>query len=233
MQPGRAETIRYHQELFSGQSLSSASWLQQPSPLVMRALDWLAPTGELRVLDLGCGIGRHSLPIARCLGERCRIVAVDLLPIAAHRLMELATVQQVAHCIQAVVADFEAYAFESSSLDFVVACSVLEHASSEAAFRRTLDRAANATRPGGLHALVIGTDKVERTSCGQSSPALVEFPLCRATALAHIEAVYAGWTILELSGGDFVVHESRQQQAYELHTHCVRVLARRDAPRRS
>ena len=42
--------------------------------MIRQALDWLAPTADERVLDLFCGLGNFSLPLARRVA---RVVGVE------------------------------------------------------------------------------------------------------------------------------------------------------------
>ena len=44
--------------------------------------------GSLSVLDLGCGTGKQSVPIARIIGNKGSLVSVDVSPEALHYLNE-------------------------------------------------------------------------------------------------------------------------------------------------
>ncbi len=50
-------------------------WFQDPE----RILDGLVREGQT-VLDLGCGMGYFTLPLARMVGKQGRVIAVDLQP---------------------------------------------------------------------------------------------------------------------------------------------------------
>ncbi len=61
----------------------SDSWLQKPIRTVLGILPLFDAYKELRVLDLGCGVGRNSICVAKtCQNINCTVDCVDLLEIA-------------------------------------------------------------------------------------------------------------------------------------------------------
>jgi len=231
-QPGRGETLRYHQEFYRDHRVfEPGSWLYRPSPFVLRSLNELPRERSVVVYDLGCGVGRHTIPIARAVAAGSQVIGMDLLPIAATQLEANAAAAGVSDKVQAVVADLELVTFPTGSADLMVGCSALEHVSSFRAFEELLGRLQVATRVGGLHCLVIGSDKYEVDSAGVTRPALVEFRLSTDEVTRLLHRRYADWTWLENSRGTFTVDESRDGAAYQLHSTCVRLLARRTCQR--
>lgn len=229
---GREETLRYHEEFYRRHRLfEPGSWLQHPSRFVLRALDRLDPARPVIVYDLGCGVGRHTIPIAQAVPAGSQVIGVDLLPVAAAQLEANAAAAGVSEKVRAVVADLELVSLPTGSADLIVGCSALEHVSSFPAFDELLSRMQEATRVGGLHCLVIGSDKFEVDSDGISRPARVEFPLATDELTALLQRRYADWAWLDSSRGTFVVEEARDRASYELHSTCTRLLVRRPGAR--
>ena len=225
---GRRETVRYHQEFYASHELfEEGSWLHKPSPYVLRSLDAVERPAPLHVLDLGCGVGRHTLPIAQRLPEGSFVVGMDLLPLAAERLTRNAAEAGLGHLIQAVVADLDHVALAAESIDLLVSVSALEHSRDMSALERLLSQCRRATRPGGVHCLIMGTDKIEVDADGNSRPAQVEFPLTSADGRVALEQGYADWETLSFTTAAFSVDEERDGEAYTLHATNLRLTARR------
>lgn len=72
--------------------------------------DWIfqhLEAGEgMSVLELGCGSGHQTIPLAQTLGEKGRILAVDVSPEALSRLAESAADAGVRHRIELLEVDF-------------------------------------------------------------------------------------------------------------------------------
>jgi SAM-dependent methyltransferase len=102
-----------------------------------------APTA--RALDLGCGAGRHALPLVR---SGWGVVGVDLswpmLTAAASRAREEATHRR----LQLVLSPMDALPIRARSIDLVIAHGVWNLARSAAEFRRALAEAARVARLG-------------------------------------------------------------------------------------
>lgn len=231
MNPGRTETIRYHETLYREHRVfAPGSWLHKPAAFVMAAASRLGESQPRRVLDLGCGAGRHSIPIALKLHPQSQVVAVDLLPEALSALHNAAAEYGVCHKLQTTQADFVSFDYQPDQYDLIVSCSAIEHSASEAEFAAVLAKMACATAPGGFNCLVIGTGKTEILNSGQRRPALVEFELPATRAVAHLESTYASWEVVEQSQSTFKVSESRGHENYELESHCIRYLVRKPNP---
>lgn len=113
----------------------------------------IAP-GE-RVLDLGCGFGRHAFEAYR---RGAHVVAVDrsadeVSQVAAvFRAMEAAGEVQADPTARAVRADLLALPFPDASFDAVMASEVLEHIPDD---ERALAEVARVVRPGGRVAVTV------------------------------------------------------------------------------
>jgi ubiquinone/menaquinone biosynthesis C-methylase UbiE len=78
----------YHEKCFENYRLyQRGSWLHKPIQLVIDLMDSLDRHKPLQVLDLGCGVGRNSIPLARMVqSSGGRVRCVDLLDKALVKL---------------------------------------------------------------------------------------------------------------------------------------------------
>lgn len=224
----RDETRRYHRDLFAACAPDPGGWAARPSPHVLRAID--AVHGLRTAVDLGCGDGRHALPLAEAVGPGGRVVAVDLLPDALDRLVARATTAGLAGRIEPLEADLEHLDLGEATADLVLACSALEHVSSPTALDVVLARIARAVSPGGIACLLVLADRREVLPDGTVRPALVELPLAGTEAAAAVDRAFDGWERVEHSAGVQRADETRADEAYVLEGRMLRWTLRRPAP---
>ncbi|MGA8297568.1 MAG: class I SAM-dependent methyltransferase [Acidimicrobiales bacterium] len=123
----------------------------------------------LRVLDLGCGSGRHSFA---ALKRGADVVALDRSRAEIDSVIEMTAAMDEAGEIDrsvvraAVVADIGRLPFASSSFDRVFASEVFEHLSDDAQAMREVARI---VRPGGLVAVTVPRAGPERANWAVSS----------------------------------------------------------------
>lgn len=224
---GREETRRYHEELYSSpEGRDPDAWLNRPAPIVMDALRHLDRSGPVLAYDLGAGVGRHTIPLARTLPTGSRVVAVDLLDTAIEGLKERAARETVADVVLPVVADLETCTPSHGDADLVVAVSTLEHVSSREAFTAMLRRWRDATAPGGVHVLVVATDRREIHDDGER-PALAEMLLTSEETEDLLDEAYDGWAVHRRDASEFGVTETRGSETYELRSRNVRRVVQR------
>lgn len=86
----REEEKKYHDDCYANAELfKPGSWLHKPVKTIMDLLDLLDNQTEMNVLDLGCRVGRNSIPIAqRFFQKDATITCVDLLESAMIKLEE-------------------------------------------------------------------------------------------------------------------------------------------------
>jgi SAM-dependent methyltransferase len=110
---------------------------------LLLARSGVAP-GE-RVLEVGCGTGAATAPFAEAVGERGRVVGVDISePMLAGARKRIA--ESGLHNITVLQADAQTYRFEASSFDLITSrFGVMFFADPIAAFSNLLP----ALRPGG------------------------------------------------------------------------------------
>ena len=223
----RRETIRYHERLYGERELfAPGSWLASPARFILGALEVIQPAGKTTVLDLGCGVGRHAIPIAKQFGPSATVHCVDLLASAVGRLREYAMRYGVADQITSEVCDLENLVLAHAAYDAVVCCSCLEHMSSTRAVRVLLENAVRATRPGGVHALMVGVGH-SRVAIDSGEPLQTGFELSvdRSEFDALLRQVYSGWEF-RLTSKTWDVEETFAGAQTRLKSLCMMVCAR-------
>jgi SAM-dependent methyltransferase len=108
-------------------------------------LDCLRLTGGESVLEIGCGTGAVTLPVAKAVGAHGRVVAVDIsepmLGAARQRVGEAGV-----HNVMLLLGDAQVFAFEQAAFDVATSrMGVMFFADPVAAFRNF----AGALKPGG------------------------------------------------------------------------------------
>lgn len=123
------------------QSAGRADWLA-PEPEVEQTLALLKARGAREVLDLGCGVGRHSRLLAAAGFD---VYAADASPSG----LAYGQSQDWGRQIQWVRCAFTFLPFATTSFDFVLAWNVIYHGDRLIA-ARALAEMARVLRPGGL-----------------------------------------------------------------------------------
>jgi SAM-dependent methyltransferase len=98
-------------------------WLR-PDPLVMDFIDEMKARGVQRVLDLGCGVGRHAILLAE---QGFDVIAIDGSPSGLKYLQQTAENLNVAvDCQLGLMTDLP---LGNNSVDYVLAFNVIYHGS--------------------------------------------------------------------------------------------------------
>ena len=119
--------------------------VNQPEP-VARYVGTVAPRGDERVLDVGCGPGLLAKAFAPHVRE---YVGVDLTPAMVAKAADIARAAGIANA-RFEVGDALALPFEAASFDLALSRLALHHMSDP---RRAIQQMARALQPGGRLAL--------------------------------------------------------------------------------
>lgn len=221
----------YHSNFYQNNELfASGTWMSRPMPMVMDMLErLLAHKTELRVLDLGCGVGRHTIPIAQRLGQtNSEVIGVDLLDEAVNGLRKYAKEYQVDHIVQVEKADVEHYAIEPDHFDYIAACSCLEHVSDKRALIDAIERLQVGTRRGGIHCITMSTSVEEmEINTGRTIEPLIELNLPTAEAVALLENAYAEWNILLQEHVTQTIEEEKYDEPTQFRCELLRFAAQK------
>lgn len=119
-------------------------WLN-PDPRVLRLAQRLREAGALTALDLGCGVGRHSLALAR-LGYVTTAFDASLSGLQYTR--KLAAEDGLGLIFER--GNMNALGFPDASFDLVVSINVVYHGD-ESVVRQTLSEVKRVLKPGGVY----------------------------------------------------------------------------------
>src|SRR5579864_3187483 len=120
-----------------------ADWLE-PHPAVAAMLPELSARGASRVLDLGCGVGRHALMFAE---HGFTVDAIDGSPNGLGVLRQTAAARRLSVNLHEGLAD--ALPFPDGSFDYVLSWNVIHHGTLGDLGRR-LGEVWRVLRPAGL-----------------------------------------------------------------------------------
>jgi len=195
----REREKNYHEKLYDTYELfKKGSWLEKPMQEVLQAFAYIdqKKRKKLNVLDLGSGVGRHSIPLAQQIQGNSRVLCVDLLEKSLSKLERNAQTYNVESRIVPVQADVEEYTISENTFDFIVAVSCIEHASSEDVFKRVIQKMIEGTRKGGVHCIIMNTDIqwIDVLSEEEIEP-VVELNFKAKEALHILEEKYRDWNI--------------------------------------
>lgn len=220
----RTEEKKYHDLCYENYRLfEPGSWLHKPVKTVMDLMVEFSGQQNLNVLDLGCGIGRNSIPIAETLKNRNgKVVCVDLLESAIEKLQEYSTKFEVQQYIETVLSDIEYFNIEEDEYDVIIAVSALEHVSSEEALERKLHEMAVGTKPNGVNCIIINSNirEIERDSNVDLEP-MFEVNLVTDNMLELLDRQYRGWAIQTRLVKQLEYDIHRDEQLVSLLTDCI------------
>jgi len=122
-------------------------WADRTEAEVDRAMAMLRPQGDERVLDLACGIGRHSIELSR---RGFSVVGLDI----SADLLEIAAREAEAHSQQIEFVQVDLRELEmSDEFDLVLSLNdgAVGYFETDEENRRTFEVVARALRPQGRH----------------------------------------------------------------------------------
>jgi 2-polyprenyl-3-methyl-5-hydroxy-6-metoxy-1,4-benzoquinol methylase len=220
LERARLETANYHKLYYSQHKLfEEKSWLAQPDSDLMKLLEEKLTSGsdrirlhqsQLRILDLGCGVGRNAVPMAQALHKaqiEAEIIAVDLLHQSIDLLNQNSSKHRVGHLITGIVADNDEFVIEPQSYDLIAAISVIEHCAGKANVRKLLNAIADGLKPGGIAKIEMTTDRnVVDLDSQLPVPTYVETPLTESEVLQMLCAAFVSFA--KLSSNVFPYQET-------------------------
>lgn len=231
----RAEERVYHDQCYAEHVLfDPGSWLHKPVKTVLDLLPKLQNQEDVRMLDLGCGVGRNTIPMAEFVLNHCasgRVIGVDLLESAIEGLSAYSEQYGVAKLIRAVTSEIETYSINEGEYDFIVAVSALEHVRSEDLLRSKLFEIADGVKPDGFVCLVISTNIQECIiSTGEALDPHFEVNLQTEELQALLTEAFMGWEVIDRHVKQLNYLIERQTQPVRLSSDCLTFSARKNIP---
>jgi len=196
----RQQEKEYHDHCYEHYKLFQAgTWMHKPVQTVLEMYRMLESQPELQILDLGCGVGRNSIPLAQGLQHRAgKVVCVDLLESAIAKLYDYANEYGAAQHIDGIVSDIGSFAIERNAYDFIVAVSSLEHLASEEQFDRVLLSMIEGTKDEGIHCFIISTNISETLlESGEQIDPMYELNFSTDSLTSKLQHYYADWKLLK------------------------------------
>ncbi|MEJ9319200.1 class I SAM-dependent methyltransferase, partial [Halalkalibacterium halodurans] len=152
----RKEEKKYHDFCYENYKLfEEGSWLYKPVKTVIELLPILDERTSPKVLDLGSGVGRNSIPIAKEIkNKNGKVICVDLLDSALDKLKLYSKEYEVEEVIETMKADIGHYDIAKNEYDLIVAVSTLEHVESENVFEKVIKKMASGTKNEGINCII-------------------------------------------------------------------------------
>ncbi|MEW5924870.1 MAG: class I SAM-dependent methyltransferase [Candidatus Zixiibacteriota bacterium] len=119
-------------------------WWKKPAPEVLDLIRSLSPAEKPKVLDLGCGLGRHAIAFALA---KFSVMATDSSPTAIRHLNEWA--ESLNLSIETRVCDLLADTLSDEVFDVVLSYNVIYHGSRDQ-FARAIQRIRKLLKKSGI-----------------------------------------------------------------------------------
>ena len=226
----RESEEKSHIEMYSNDQLDRCNgWLKKPIKTVQELIPLFCAYKKLRVLDLGCGVGRNCIEVAsRYRQIDCRIDGVDILPLAIEKLNENAVEQDVSENVCGMVSSIEEYIIPNDSYDLIMALSALEHVENQELFYQKLLEIREGIFKNGIACLIINSnireyDKITK----EQVPAQFEINLPTGELQMILKEMFAGWTVLKSTVRDQQYDIPREWGISELKTRVVTLVVRK------
>lgn len=190
-----------HTEIYTKEKLyDTDTWLKKPIKTIQEIVPLLSGCRELRILDLGCGVGRNSIFLAEKLGAgiACKIDCVDILDIAIDKLNQYANEYGVSDIINGIVSSIEDYIIPEKSYDFILAVSALEHIDGEENFIKKLEEIKNGLKKNGIVCFVINSNIKEiNTETSEELEPQFEVKLPTETVQDCLNKIFSAFEIVK------------------------------------
>lgn len=193
----RAERLSHLKTYADVALFEKGTWLEKPVKAVTDLFPYLDQHSKLRILDLGSGIGRNSIPIAQRYPD-CRIECVDILEDAIQKLNDYSKAYRVSENIEGIVMPLEEYGIRADRYHLILAVSALEHIDREASFFKKLEEIRDGVREGGSVCLVINSEVEERDKkTGKICEPQFEVNLPTQDLRRALCEIFEGWRFLK------------------------------------
>lgn len=161
-----------HESCYENNRLfEEGSWLAKPVSSVMDIFPLLNKESSVKILDLGCGVGRNCIPAAQFFSKiktPCSIDCVDLLDCAIDQLMSYSKKYQVGDKIIPHTCAIEDFPIPPETYTLILGISSLEHAASLEHLKDLLSRISLGLKPKGIACLILNSNITEENTVDHS-----------------------------------------------------------------
>ena len=227
----RESEKKSHIEMYSNEELyKTDSWLKKPIKTVQELIPMFQDYEQIRVLDLGCGVGRNSISIAKEYKDAdCIIDCVDILELAIKKLKANADEYGVLSNIRGIVESIEEFAIQENYYDLILAVSSLEHVETEKDFVDKLVEIRNGIRENGIVCLVVNSNVQEYDKeTGNEVLAQFEVNLPTEKMQSILTRIVEGWTVLKSTVTEQHYEIPRENGINKLKTSVVTYVVKND-----
>lgn len=188
-----------HIEVYSTAKLfESGSWLQKPVKTVMDLVPHFRNYQHIKILDLGCGVGRNCIPLAQESKGKCKIDCVDILDFAIDKLKQYSVHYDVKNEINGIVSSIDDFEIRNDEYDLIIAVSALEHVDGIESFRIKLDEISKGTKENGIVCLIINSQITEiNKENGQILTPQFEVNLSTQNLFDLLNRSFSGWEVIK------------------------------------
>lgn len=230
LQQIRASEEKAHAKMYSDSKLYQGdSWLKKPIKTVQELIPLFSSYKKLRVLDLGCGVGRNCIEVALKYKQiDCKVDGVDILPLAIDKLNENATEQNVSGNVYGIVSSIEEYTIPNNFYDLIMSVSALEHVDSKESFVHKLLEIREGICKNGIACLIINSNVREYNKITKEQvPAQFEINLPTEELQIMLKELFDGWTVLKSTVRDQQYDIPREWGISELKTSVITLVVRK------
>jgi len=195
------ETKRYHTTLYRNVKLfKKGSWLDKPDTVVMNLARKLGRVNNLLVLDLGAGVGRHAIPIAKIIGKNNgKVICVDYLKVAEEKLIENSIKYHVEEYVDSHFCDVSRFHIKKDNYNLIIAHSVLEHLNAKKLLASVIKNMILGTKKGGYNYIIFTTQLEEyEVKTKKKIAPQIEINLGTREASRLITKLYRNWRVISL-----------------------------------
>jgi ubiquinone/menaquinone biosynthesis C-methylase UbiE len=143
-------------------SFKGMTWLYKVYGLIhniQRDLEKIPVKEGMVIVDYGCGPGRYTIPMAKLVGPKGKVFAVDLHPLAIKMIKEKAARESLTN-VEAVLVDSYNTGIQSSSIDLILLLDTLPLVKD---YNAVLQEIYRLLKPSGLIFISHARIKVSRT----------------------------------------------------------------------
>ncbi|MEY8348126.1 class I SAM-dependent methyltransferase [Bacillus cereus] len=220
----RQEEKKYHDLCYEQYKLFEAgSWLHKPVKTVMDMMSYFEGKKQVKVLDLGSGVGRNSIPIAqKVLDNGGKVTCVDLLDSALTKLKENSKEHHVLDAIEIIKTEIENYDIQPESYDYIIAVSSLEHVQTKESFEKALLSMKHGTKHNGINCLIVNSNVQEiDLVTNEELDALLEINLSTEIMLNTLKNMYRGWREIHIEVKNLTYNIMRNNKSIQLKTNAI------------